>query len=491
MQQHSIVLLVQKMEVSYAKEIQKYLALSKKQRTEKLYKLIATAKNEEQLQKELLFKKLFGKSYSDKGDYLWRNEIRLLKEELEKFVIQTEHENISKNNEAYNNWLLIHAYDRLKFSDGMDEIYNTLISEKDDFASYNFVLDACMLQLNNLHYKISDLAKRMNQYPELIQQSTQVLNDMISTYCAKLNQFKMYHNWLAYSHNNEYHESLFLDEYHLQLIKNPISNFYNNYAQSITITSDPNAFTKQLNFLNEAIEIIKPLSEKNKLLKEAQFQAIMAKGRELSANGFFLEAHEILSSIRQEAQLMNVHFRTVFYVNFITNLVKCKFYKEALFILENEFTNENPLYKNMLLYNKLICYLYLRDTENLNKYISYDLDAAPFPQNYMLKVIKSAYFYLIKEFDTALSIINSLLQGKSSDNMLYYKPISNSYKLLYSLAAKNCLLKKWSISDCEKIKKSIQEFDKTSTVEFRNVSVFLWLKDETSKILHQNCVELN
>ncbi len=484
MQQHPIVLLVQKIEATYAKEVLKYLAVSKKQRTEKLYKLIASAKNEEQLQKELLYKKLFGKTYSEKGDYLWRNEIRLLKEELEKFLIQVEHENISKNNEAYNSWLLIHAYDRLKFTSGMDDIFDSLLQTKENYASYNFVLDACLLQLNNLHYKISDLAKRMNQYPELIQQSTHVLNDMISAYCAKLNQFKMYHNWLAYSHNNEYRESLLLDEYHLSLTKNPISNFYNNYAQSITITSDPNAFTKQLFYLNEAIQIIQPLAAKNKLLKEAQFQVIMAKGRELSANGFFLEAHEILNSIRQEAQLMNVHFRTVFYVNFITNLVKCKFYKEALYILENEFSNENPLYKNMLLYNKLICYLYLRDTENLSKYISYDLDAAPFPQNYMLKVIKSAYFYLINEFDTALSIINSLLQAKSSEKMQYYKPISSLYKLLFTLSVKNKIHKKWPATDIQKLKKEIQLFEETSTIEFKNVSVARWLNDEVERIFH-------
>ncbi|MFN8296816.1 MAG: hypothetical protein U0T69_11510, partial [Chitinophagales bacterium] len=77
MQQHSIVLLVQKIEPLYSKEIQKHLSASKKQRTEKLYKLIVAAKNEEQLERSLLFKKIFGKSYSEKNDYLWRNEVRL------------------------------------------------------------------------------------------------------------------------------------------------------------------------------------------------------------------------------------------------------------------------------------------------------------------------------------------------------------------------------------------------------------------------------
>ncbi|HOU46335.1 MAG TPA: hypothetical protein PLL99_00940, partial [Chitinophagales bacterium] len=226
MQQHPIAKLVQKIESHYAKEIQKHFSVSKKQRVEKLYKLITTAKNEEQLDKSLLFKKLFGKSYSEKNDYLWRNEIRLLKEELEEFLIQKEHEYISKNNEAYNDWLLMHAYDKLKFTDGMDEKQETLLSEKDDYASYPFVIDACLLQLNNLHHKIPDLIKRMNHYPEQIKETKQALDDMISAYCAKINLHKNYYNWISYNHKLEEREKLILEKYHLVLENTHISNSY-------------------------------------------------------------------------------------------------------------------------------------------------------------------------------------------------------------------------------------------------------------------------
>lgn len=482
MQQHPIAKLVQKIESHYAKEIQKHFSVSKKQRVEKLYKLITTAKNEEQLDKSLLFKKLFGKSYSEKNDYLWRNEIRLLKEELEEFLIQKEHEYISKNNEAYNDWLLMHAYDKLKFTDGMDEKQETLLSEKDDYASYPFVIDACLLQLNNLHHKIPDLIKRMNHYPKQIKETKQALDDMISAYCAKINLHKNYYNWISYNHKLEEREKLILENYHLVLEKNPISNFYNNFTQSFTISDNPNSFDIQIKHLNNAIEIIEPLHKKNKLLHEARFLVLMGKGRELSANGFFLEAHETLSKIKADADKLNVHNKTVFYVNYITNLVKCKFYKEALHTLENEFTVENSLYKNMLLYSRLICYLYLRDTKNLANYISYDLDAAPFPQNYVLKMIKSAYFYLIDENETALSIINSLLSAKSSaDNMQYYQPISLIYKKLYALALKNNLLKKWPSKDVKTLLDAMAEFEKTAPPEFKLVSTYLWIKEEIAK----------
>lgn len=130
MENHPIVLLVQKINLHYAKEIAAFWKVSSKKRSSKFYQLISSAKNNEQLQKELLFKKLFAKPYTEKNDYLWRNEIRVLKEELEYFLIQKEHDYFSKNNQAYNDWLLIHAYDKLKFTDGIDEKYETLLKEK-------------------------------------------------------------------------------------------------------------------------------------------------------------------------------------------------------------------------------------------------------------------------------------------------------------------------------------------------------------------------
>ncbi len=486
MENHPIITLIQKIESHYPKELQKHFVVIKKQRLEKLYKLIITAKNVKQLDKSLLFKKLFAKTYSEKNDYLWRNEIRVLKEELESFLVEKEHEHFSKNNQAYNDWLLMHAYDKLKFSDGMDEKHEDLLKEKDEYASYSFVLDACLLQLNNLNHKVPDLTKRMSEYPAQIKDSKQVLNDMIAAYCAKLNVQSTYFNWISYNHKQVHRENLLVNEFHITLEKNPISNFYNHFSQSFTISADPNSLKKQLKHLDEAIEIIEPLYKKNKLLHEARFLVLMAKGREISSFGYFFEAHEILSKIKADADKLNVHNKTIFYVNYITNLVKCKFYKEALHTLENEFTIENALYKNMLLYNRLLCYLFLRDTKNLATYITYDLDSAPFPQNYMLKMIKSAYFYLIGEQETAISIINSLLQAKSSsDNMQYYQPVAIIFKKLYTVSQKNSLQKKWSEKDIKSLQDSIHEFEETAPNEFKLVSTYLWLKDEIEHNLNK------
>lgn len=470
---HPVILLVQKTELHYPKEIQKHFSVSKKLRTEKLYKLIITAKNDAQLEKSLLFKRLLGKSYSEKNDYLWRNEIRLLKEELEDFLINLEHQHHSKNNEAYNEWMLIQAFDRLKFTAGIDEKYDSLIKQKDDYASYSYALDASLIHLNNLHFKITDLAKRAEKYPEYIEQSKDILNNLIAMYVAKINVAISQHNWIGNHHHNN-NIAFIRSVYSCNLPENNLSKFYNNYALSFTTD-----FELQIKSLENALENIEHVYKKNKLLQENRFLIYMAKGRELSANGYFIEAHQTLSKIKDETDNVNLQMRTSFYVNYITNLVKSKLYEEALYSLDNEFATDNLLYKNMLLQSRLLCYLYLRDTENFADYISYDLDIAPFPQNYMLKVIKSAYFYLIKEYDTALSIISSLLNAKyASESMQYYQPISAIYKKLYAMAQKNTLQKRWNKKDIMLLKDAISAFEETSPVEIKMVSVYLWIKQE-------------
>lgn len=482
MQHHPIVLLVQKIELHHTKEIQKYFAVSKKKRTEKFYKLITIAKNDGQLNKRLLFKKLFTKTYSEKNDYLWRNEIRLLKEDLESFLIKTEHEYHSKNNSAYNEWLLVHAFKKLEYDEGIDEKTELLIKQKDNFASYQYVLDASFIQLHNLRYKIIDIDKRRKSYSESLQNCEAILKDLLASYCAQVNLHKSYINWIVYNHQFEGRETLISDTYECLLPKNPISNFNNYLGASLTDADEKNLNT-QIESLDAALKNIEPVYKNNKLLQENRVVALMAKGREFSANGYFREADAVLKSIKQDIDHLYHHHRTIFYVNYITNLVKSKLYKDVIYILDHEFSTDNILYKNMLLQNRLLCYMYLRDTKNLANYISYDLDAAPFPQNHVLKLIKSVYFYLTQDYDTALSIITSVIQMVATDKMSHHKPISILYKKLYTAKQKNALLKKMSSKDIKLLQNAINEFEETTPIEFKLVSVYLWLKQEIEQNL--------
>lgn len=471
---HPVIELVKLTEENYSKELNKHFSTIKKLRTTKLYKLITTAKNDEQLEKELLFKKLFGKAYSDKNDYLWRNEIRLLKEETEAFLIQKEHEFISKNNEAYNQWLLVQAYDKMRYLHGITEQYENLVTKKHEYAAYNYALDAQFILLQNLHHVTPDITKRMEVYPMYIETWQELLKDSFAVDAARINLSIAQFNWLCNAHQIENVTPSITSYFTEDLNENYSSVFFNNFGK----TYYPELDLKLASF-DKAIEAIDIIAQKNTIYSEHSIIIRMALGKELSSNGHFAKAHEILSKIKPIIDKDFLKHRTVFYVNYVTNLVKNNMYKEALYILEHEFTTDNALYKNMLLQSRLLCYLYLKDTDNLSKYISFDLDTAPFPQNYMLKVIKSAYFYLLLEYETALSIINSLIQPKYAEfTMKFYQPIALLYKKLYTISQKNLLQKNWSKKDIQALQTMIIDFEATCDPEIKLVSIYTWLKSE-------------
>lgn len=478
MKDHPLLLLVQKVESLFPTELNTYLNNTKKLRIYKFYKLIIDAKNEEQLAKELLFRKLFNKIYSTKYDYLWRNEVRLLKEELENFLIKKEHENLSKNNPAYNHWLLVQIYDKIGYHYGISEETEHLTKLKHHFASYSFSLEAKLIEMLNFQHSIPNLSERQNAFPEYIEESINTFKDLIAVYASRINLSIAQYNLLCYHHKYESKIYPITDYFTEEMHNNFLSNFYNNYSNSYITNTET-----RINSIENAISAIEPIIQNNKSHFENYIVIQMALARELSSNGYFMRAHDIFSHIKPTVIKDFKQHSTVFYVNYVTNLVKCKFYEEALNVMSNEFSTENVLYKNMLLQNKLLCYLYLRDIQQLEKHISFDLDSAPFPQNYMLKVIKSAYFYLIEDYDTALNIINSLLNAKyASEKMLYYKPISNIYKKLFVFSQKNILKSKWNKKEFENLSLFIEDFENKSTEEFKRISVYLWIKEEINKI---------
>jgi len=476
MENHPVISLVQKINLHYKQDIDAFWRASSKAKSRKLYLLIVSAKNDEQRAKELLFKKLFSKSHTAKNDYLWRNEIRVLKEELESFLIETEHSFNKKNNPEYNNWLLMYAFDRIKHSTGVFEVYDDVQAHKAVSANHQFVFDADLIKLMTHLYAETDMKKLLEQYPLLLQNSIATLDNLIAQHISRINSYIAQYNFVCSEYQNPDILPLHNNDFSRTLPENNISIFNNHFAYSYVSNTD-----LQIEHLEQASQAIAPIANYNKSLERSSVIIQISLARALSAGGYFIKAHEIFTAIKSNINKNYEQFNAIFYVNYITNMVKSKMYVEALKILDNEFETDNLMYKNMLLHSRLMCYLFLRDTKSLSKYITYDLDAAPFPQNYMLKVIKSAYFYLIDELDVAQNIVYNLLQTKdASDRMQLYIPIAMLYKKLYTAKQKNRQDKKWKAADIKSLKTDAENIDKSS--ELNIVSIFEWVKKEISLI---------
>jgi hypothetical protein len=475
---HPVLLLIRKIEQHYPAQIKSFWKLSTRKKAAKLYKLIATAKNDAQLEKALLFKKLTAKTYSPKSDDLWRNEIRVLKAELERFIIDTEHELRLQEDENYNGWLLVQGFDRIKFKEGIAEKSQRLLNNKEFAGDYQFILDAEFVQLLNYMTGESDIKKLMEGFSQQVKNWETTLAEYIGQNLSKVNVLIAQYNWVSQQHQNPNIITPFTNEYRQHLPDTNISRYYSYYAQSFT-----GDFEAKIENYNTALKFIEPIAERNPLFASRRIVIKISLASELSGNGHFEKAHEIMTSIKSDVDTRFIDYKSVFYVNYVINLVKCQRYHEALAILDKELPDANELYKNMLLQSRLLCYLYLRDTQSLSTYISFDLDEAPFPQNYMLKLIKSAYFYLMKEYDLAAQMMTNLMNTKDAHNRMHlYQPIGNLYKKFYAVAVKNKGLKRWKQTDIALLNKELQKIETSETDWVKLVSVYVWLKGEIENI---------
>lgn len=478
MHQHPILDLVLATEANYKSEIAKFWVNSAKQKAKKLYQLISSAKNESQLEKELLFQKLFTKSYSEKSDYLWRNELRVLKEELEKFYIQLEHQRQTEKDNAYNDWLLIQAYNRIKYQEGIAEVHNRLQYERHNHASYFYSLEASVIYLLNLHLVEKDMQQIIGKFPIGIIEAKDNLAQLIAFVEARLNSFVAQHNFIQTSQHQNADLLLSTNQFSIELPENNISQFFNHYALSFA-----SRFENQISHLEAALILIEPIAKHNKLYEINKLVIMISLAREYSANGFFGKAHLISLDIKPLIDKDYKQFKTVFYVNFIANLVKYEKYEDALYILDKEFSTDTKMYQYMLLQSRLICYLFLHKVEELGQYITADLDEAPFPINFLLRLIKSIFFYLKSEHETALNLVSNLLHTKdAAERMADYEPMAQLFKKLYTITLKNKGNRKCQSKDIEVIKHEIILFETTADPKIKLVAVYLWFKSEVERL---------
>jgi hypothetical protein len=75
-----------------------------------------------------------------------------------------------KNNPAYSDWLLVQAFDRIKYQDGIAEKVQDLQQSKDVTAAYHYALDAKMIEVINLQNVYGNFKQIIDKYPQAVKE---------------------------------------------------------------------------------------------------------------------------------------------------------------------------------------------------------------------------------------------------------------------------------------------------------------------------------
>ena len=158
MQKNPSIVIINKLTKKQAEYIKSNLEQDLRATTLKLFNIIYAIRNKEP-DKKIIFRKLFGQTYSEEKDYLLRNEFRILRQKLDDFLINLSIEDELKNNQFFRNKQRLFAYKSFGIDELFTEEYDNTIECAQKYLAFE---DAIAIQRWALdkayHHKLTNLA---------------------------------------------------------------------------------------------------------------------------------------------------------------------------------------------------------------------------------------------------------------------------------------------------------------------------------------------
>ncbi len=422
------------------KELNKLEKVLSEHKRDSLYvlgkELSAVAKNDnKELDKEKIFKKVFGKKYSVNQDYLWRNELRLLTDEIIEFLMHLSIEKQLNNNESFRHYLELKMLFEKNLTDEFEylyqDYYHKAIQHFDFYYAYEMALLHHHIQV--AHFKYDDLEK--------LESSQKILKDELFSafYKDVLLRERQYQSVESYTfsrhkkmagaslHPFSLREGTLLD---LTDAETPVSKYY---------------LLKSKWYLEENADanfaIIQQSLETLEQCKEARYyegRSFYADEKQiclLHAGNYFMNTarpkdarpyyHELFTMLPQKPEKM---FWRVFVNNYLDMLFELENFTEVVEVTDqfSEFLNRNEQLRKHTPFRKMIALVHLRQTDTIRNLLPQSFAELDTDEYCFYRSVYSILFFLENDLNSAVREANNLVNSMRTRNA------DDSIKLIWS-----------------------------------------------------------
>lgn len=461
--------LVKAIERYRKKAIIAYFRLYRKERLEKLYHLLLLHDEEE---KEIIFRKLFRKAYTLKNDYLYRNELRHLKKFLFQFLVKDEMEWTMHEHPSIERKFLLQALGRLDLHDYFLHYYQSAIDTSIHSGDYWSALEVNLLKGNLIGYIVPNMKERPNAFADVVSERGMLLQHLISLVVAQQNFMIGNINYFAHGFNDSSHVTDEITAFEWMKSENPLSNFYGLLGKQVQSHG-----SEQLHFLQEALNQISLLDERNAFIYGQKLHVIYLLARENSSQGNWEEANRHFAFLFQLEHIDHYPFSPGLFGNYTTNLIKLKEFHTCLKVIElvKDKFPLNAIYQILLLQNRLISYIFLNETKLFRKHYPKNIDELTWQSKYAFLILSSIHFYQEENFEMALHEIHSLKTWQGlKDQFIRFKPIVDLLEKFYT----GCYRSGSHHIDMEYKKPILKEIEiiEQGDAEIKTMAIYEWCK---------------
>lgn len=463
----------------------KNLKEDKRTATLKLFSIITNVYRKKNIPKEELYQKLYGKVYELEKDYLLRNELRILRQKLEKFILVKTFEEELDNNEVFRQKMLLQSYKQFKLYDLFYENFEKAENTALELLQFEeaLTMQAWHLDLGYQHHfaAVKNYEEKAAFFKERSAHFKNTFSQCISTQ-VRIQQFYdgmvfYYQTLLQLSPEKQ---NLTASEFNFVVSKNthPISLYYYYRTKAFYSVGEE----RVQNFLL-AYHVLQAHDHKDKNILDLIVSVILGLGRSFQQVGDFLQADKYFSiAIESYGKEMDtLASKEKFYANYITNLLNIGQFEKVLQLL-NQLQTEGsdagyPQYWFSIY--KLIAYIGLNNTTEIKAALPANFNEVPMQHRIYFRIINSIYFYLTNQAEFAFKETYNLLHTKLAEE--YGKEQLAIIELMewyFQWIDKNNGLKNISEKEITKLKNQINVIDQQLLNDINILPIYIWLKKE-------------
>ncbi|MET0466757.1 MAG: hypothetical protein ABW007_26590 [Chitinophagaceae bacterium] len=474
----------------HAQALKKLLVQDKRSASLKLFNLIRSLPPKE-ISKEHLYKNIYGTNYEPSKDYLLRNELRLLRQKLDKFLLQKSVEELLDTDEVFRQQLQLRAYKHFRLYDLFFECFDKTSLASEQAFRFGDVLDMQNWYFDLAYQHQFSAVRDYEEKAVFFNNATTKASGTLSRLVAAQTSMQDFYKALEHYYQRLLGQSAVSrppseknkpgpDRDHTQ---HPLSIYY--YHRSEAFYTDGK--NRLAHFL-KAYEALEAHDYRDEYITDLLVNILLGIGRTLQQLGEFEQADVYLSKAITDyaIEIKGLASKDKLYANYIINLLNIGQYDKASEVLQQlqKGINEEGYAQYWYTIYRLMASIGLRKTAEIKQNLPANYTAIPLQHRVYFRIISSIYFYLAGDMEWAYKEAYNLLHTKLAEE--YGREQLAVIELLetfFQLGDKHGNLKQIPVKESKKLGQKMNAIDTSKINDINILPVLLWLKKEIAGLL--------
>ncbi|MBL7975250.1 MAG: hypothetical protein JNJ85_10075 [Candidatus Kapabacteria bacterium] len=432
-------------------------------------------------QKEDVFSKCYSRPYTDKEDYLLRNEYRLLLNRIYDLLTAQSYTEELKRNQGKREIALLRTLLAKKLWQEFDAVAEKACTHAIDIYDYTTALDIIEMQFLSVNYRGSISHERMLDTIALIQKRADVLRLFYVSEAERMQSYCVAAEHTVEASGYDYKRTPRILDADIHAQTNALIEYFRHKAIAVQYRGEG-----RLEAAQKAVEYVLQIPDDNITLRREKIIAFSTYGTLLmnvaSDHKAAAEANLAAIEFMKKFNLPAIDMLVLF--NYCSSLMKLRDYPTALHVIEEHYervVNDARVgFRFMVL--KAFAHIFLDDWKSASKTLPQQINRAPENEYHYAWFILSIIAHMRGDTEDALREIVNFAKRFSRRNLEILQPheheIVNAYRAFYQgiLANEPKKRAKFFNSTIKHIQTSL-----TSGLHKADYMPILWLHDQVKK----------